>query len=153
MFGSHGKFIVTRKANILEVDATGPFNQAAVNCYQSDLLTLVTEIKGGWGQIVYMHENCLYTPGAEQQMYSFTKMRKDLGLQAIALVFVDNNTMQIIKDKVADFYQSLAVTYHFFTDKSQAKEWLDKQLTPLVKPTQALSTDTYDLNTQLVCQL
>jgi len=128
MFGSHGTFIVTKKANILEVDATGPFNQGAVDCYQSDVLALVQEIKGGWGQIAYINENCLYTPGAEQQMYRFTKMRKELGLQAIALVFVDHNSMQIVRDKIADFYQSLAVSYHFFTDKLQAEEWLDKQL-------------------------
>jgi len=148
MFSSHGKFIVSRKANIVEVDATGPFNHEAVIGYQNDIIDCVEDIQGSWGQVVYIHDNCFYTPGAEQLMYGYCKARQDLGLKAIALVLMNNDAMQIMKDKIADYYQRLNIPHQFFTEQSVAQKWLDSQLAPFNSDRSSTPSETIN---QLIC--
>lgn len=144
MFDSHGKFVVTQQGNVLKVDASGPFNHEAVDCYQEDVVAAIKNIDGPWGQLILMHANCLYTPKAEERMYHFSKLRKDLGLKAIALVFIDKNTMFIVKDKIADYYKNLDIAYEFFTQRNHAEQWLTTQLQP---------TTTVNNQTDLSCHI
>ena len=106
MFESHGRFVVCRQGNILKVDATGPFNHEAVENYQEDVVDAIKYLDEPWGQLILMHENCLYTPQAAQAMYHFAELRQKLGLVAIALVFIDKNAMLIVQDKISDFYHN-----------------------------------------------
>ncbi|NQZ30303.1 MAG: hypothetical protein HRU06_03470 [Oceanospirillaceae bacterium] len=133
MFDSHGKFIVSLQGNILRVDASGPFNHEAVDCYQEDVIAALKSLSGPWGQLILMHANCLYTPEAEERMYHFSQLRKELGLKAIALVFVDQDAMFIVKDKISSFYKNIDITYHFFTQQLLAEQWLATQLQPTMR--------------------
>ena len=128
MFDSHGEFIVSYQDNIIEVEATGPFNLKAVKRYEEDVVEAVTHIHSPWGQIVFMHQNCLYTPEAEKEMHKFSKLRKRLGLSAIVLVFIDHQAMFLIKDKISEFYLQHDIPCEFFTQKVEASEWLSQQL-------------------------
>ena len=128
MFGLHGEFVVSYQGSIIEVEATGPFNLKAVKCYEKDVVEAVTHIHVPWVQIVFMHQDCLYTPEAEQEMHKFSKRRKRLGLTAIALVFIDLHTMYLSKDQIAKFYQQHDIPCEFFTQKEAANKWLSKQL-------------------------
>ena len=128
MFESHGRFVVCRQGNILKVDATGPFNHEAVENYQEDVVDAIKYLDEPWGQLILMHENCLYTPQAAQAMYHFAKLRRELGLVAIALVFIDKNAMLIVQDKISDFYQGLKIPYQFFYNREEGTHWLKNKL-------------------------
>jgi len=128
MFDSHGKFIISYKDNIIEVQASGPFNLEAVKCYEEAVVEAVRQISNPWGQIIFMHHNCLYTPEAEEEMQRFTKLRKELGLKTIALVFTDHTAMFLIRDKISSFYRQQDIPCEFFTDKTEAYKWLNTQL-------------------------
>lgn len=130
MFESHGRFVVCRQGNILKVDATGPFNHEAVENYQEDMVDAIKYLDEPWGQLILMHENCLYTPQAAQAMYHFAELRRELGLVAIALVFIDKNAMLIVQDKISDFYQRLEIPYQFFYNREEGTHWLKNQLLP-----------------------
>ena len=131
MFDLHGKFIVSRWGNIIEVHAHGPFNNEAIEDYQEDVLAELKTINPHWGMLVFMHKNCLTTPEGGEKLKEHAKILQDLGLKAIALIFTDEEPIQFVKDNLTNFYQYLGITAQFFQQQVAAQQWLDAQLAPM----------------------
>ncbi len=128
LFESHGHFKVSVQNNTIRVLAFGPFNTQAVSNYKNDLILAIQQIEGPWTQLNQMHQNCLYTPEAQQKMHHLTQFRKDQGLVAAAFIFKDCFGTIILQEQLSGIYNKAQIPCQFFDDSATANLWLQQQI-------------------------
>jgi len=128
LFESHGHFKVSVQNNTIHVLALGPFNTQAVSNYKEDLILAIQQIEGPWTQLNQMHQNCLYTPEAQQQMHHLTQFRKEQGLIAVAFIFKDCFGASILQEQLSSIYSKIRIPCQFFDDSASASLWLQQQM-------------------------
>jgi len=125
---AHGVHRIEFKDKILTVEAKGPFNEQQVQNYQAQLQKVLSKIKGQWGQLNLLHQDCIFTPQAEREMYHTIKLRKQCGVCAIAVVFVDTEPTGIVEKQLTRLYQQFNIVHAYFIDEDAALDWLETQV-------------------------
>jgi len=125
---AHGVHRIEFKDKILTVEAKGPFNEQQVQNYQAQLQEVLSEIKGHWGQLNLLHQDCIFTPQAEREMYQTIKLRKQFGVCAIAVVFVDTARTAIVEQQLTRLYRQFNIVHAYFIDTDAALVWLEAQV-------------------------
>ena len=123
IFRKHGVYSLEVKDQVLIVDATGPFNDELVMCYQNELETCIAQLETScWGQIVTLHAQSLFTPEAEQSLINSLKHRKSRGLKASAVV--SDSPYSLVRIQISRIYNQAGVAHDFFENEEHAFNWL-----------------------------
>ena len=128
MFHTHGEHKLQLDGNILTVEARGPFNIEQIDHYRNALLSELENINQPWGQLNELHQDCLFTPQGEEEMYSTIKLRKDTGICAVAIYFIDGQPNSIAEQQLRRMYAVHNISYQCFKQKEQAVVWLKEQI-------------------------
>lgn len=128
MFHAHGEHSVSLTDDILTVEAKGPFNIEQIACYQEALKSVLSDVKPPWAQLNLLHKDCLFTPQGEKDLADSIQLRKDYGLCAIAVVFVDSGLHTIAEQQLKKVYSEHNINYDCFDNKEQALKWLKQQI-------------------------
>lgn len=127
MFNTHGEHMLKFDDSILTVEARGPFNNEQIALYHAELHSILKRTTAPWAQLNILHQDCLFTPEGEKSMSENIKMRKDLGICAIAVVFVDGAT-SIVEQQLGRMYAQYDIPYACFDNTEDATIWLRKCL-------------------------
>ena len=125
---AHGLHRIEFKDKILTVEARGPFNEQQVQNYQAQLQKVLSKVQGQWGQLNLLHQDCIFTPQAEREMYHTIKLRKQRGVCAIAVVFIDTARTGLVEKQLTRLYQQFDIDHAYFTDVDAATVWIKEQL-------------------------
>ncbi len=128
MFLPHGEYRIELKNDVLLIEAKGPFNIELVKQYTQEVDTIIKTLIKPWGQVLILHQDCLFTPEAERLMYRTVEHRKKLGLVASAVVFADPQSRFIIEQQLSNIYQMSQVQYRCFEDEVAGTAWVDERL-------------------------
>lgn len=131
MFPRHGKFSVEVDAQMLVVNATGPFNEELVRDYKMAVDAAVAHLSegSGWGQVIVLEKESLFTPDAERVLVQSLKNRKRSGLKASAVVLMENVTgRSLIKQQMSGAYKKAGIEFTFSETINSAKAWLSSHL-------------------------
>jgi len=132
---SHGVYQVKIKANVLMLEATGPFNLQYVNDLTTTMQREIEKMDDHWGQMTIFHNNSLFVPDALQKVKSSMYHRKENGLKYVAVVLLDPQCSFVIKEQISEIYQSAQIPFKFFDDYPTAESWLTTTLNKaLIKP-------------------
>ena len=125
---AHGLHRIEFKDKFLTVEARGPFNDQQVQNYQAQLQEVLSKVKGHWGQLTLLHQDCIFTPQAEREMYHTIKLRKQRGVCAIAVVFIDTAPTGLVEQQLTRLYQQFNIMHAYFIDADAALVWLEAQV-------------------------
>lgn len=128
MFHSHGEHKVTLNGSILTVEARGPFNIEQIAVYEQALTDALKEVTKPWAQLNILYRDCLFTPEGEQELSHSIKMRKHLGVCAIAVVFVEEESNSIAELQLGRMYGKYEIPFGCFATVEKAEAWLQEQL-------------------------
>lgn len=131
MFPRHGKFSVEVDSQMLIVNATGPFNEELVRDYKAAVDAAVAHLQQGhgWGQVIVLEKESLFTPDAERVLVQSLKNRKRGGLRASAVVLMENVTgRSLIKQQISGAYNKAGIEFTFSDTLAGAKAWLSGHL-------------------------
>ncbi len=128
MFHTHGEHKLQLDGDILTVEANGPFNVEQIDCYRAALLSELENVSKPWGQLNTLHQDCLFTPQGEEELFSTIKLRKDTGICAVANYFVDDGANSIAEEELRRIYAIHDINYKCFKQKEQAIAWLKEQI-------------------------
>lgn len=122
----HGSYSIEQVNNILLVDAQGPFNEVTAKKYHQDIENYTKKMRNSpWGSLISYRGNGVFTPDAEQSLIETTHYRMKNGMIAVAAVINDTAYADILQMQLQRIYQSCQIQFHFFSDSSNAKLWLD----------------------------
>ena len=77
-FSEHGRIDVKADGNIIIVDGEGPYNAEIVRAYKIKFKSLMDEICSRysvWSQIVFVHNESIMTPEAENDLMELNKLK------------------------------------------------------------------------------
>ena len=121
----HGIYTIESSGRILFVDATGPFNDEVIRRYLKELMAEIEALAPDpWAMFVIFRNVSLFTPEAERELTAVNKLRKDLGMEFIALVFLDIVGAEILRSQIDRIYESAGVEHAYFDSSAKAREWL-----------------------------
>ncbi|MCW8833181.1 MAG: hypothetical protein OQK09_02440 [Colwellia sp.] len=125
-YSAHGSYSIEQDNNILLVDAQGPFNEVTAKKYHQDIEIYTKKMSNSpWGSLISYKGNGVFTPDAEQSLIETTHYRMENGMIAVAAVINDTAYADILQMQLQRIYQSCQIQFHFFSDSSNAKLWLD----------------------------
>tara|TARA_R110000787_G_scaffold41731_5_gene102794 strand:- start:1525 stop:1932 length:408 start_codon:yes stop_codon:yes gene_type:complete len=123
------KYLITPRANILQVDAFGPFSDHITEKYIDDMYSACEQFSGQpWGLLISFYGNSIFSPEAEEALVKVNKQRVKQGLIANASVLIDSSTADIQQLQLRRIYQACNITFYVFSDIDNAKSWLEEFL-------------------------
>lgn len=123
---AHGSYSIKQDDNILLVDMQGPFNEITAKQYHQDIETHTQNMRSTpWGSLISYSGKGIFTPDAEQSLIETTHYRTENGMIAIAAVINDTAYADVLQMQLQRIYQSFQIQFHFFSDSTNAKIWLD----------------------------
>jgi len=123
-FAPHGEYRIVNEKNMLLVEAKGPFNSEIVANYAADMELAVQQVVAPWVQLIILHQEALFTPDAERQMYRTISKRKALGMSASAIVIIGASARFAIELQISGIYNDLQVRHQYFDNQKAARDWL-----------------------------
>ena len=126
-FKEHGVFEIKTEAELLLVDATGPFNDEVVKRYNIALDSCIQELEASqWNQIITLHQLSLFTPEAEIILTDTLIKRRFRGLVAGYIVLENVDCKLLVKEQLSRCYSKAGVQHHFFDSMSEVNESLTR---------------------------
>ncbi|MCJ8337042.1 MAG: hypothetical protein MJK10_01100 [Pseudomonadales bacterium] len=124
-FEEHGVFKIETEANLLFVDATGPFSDGVTKHYIESVEFCIQQLEvSQWNQIITLHQLSLFTPEVEKLLTAALINRKKRGLKAVFLILEDVYFKSLIKEQWSRCYTKAEIEHHFFDSTSEAKKSL-----------------------------
>jgi len=120
-----GKYAIESKANILYVEAYGPFNSNITEQYIEDMYAACEQFAGEpWGLLISFYGNSVFSPEAEEALIKVNKYRVKQGLIANASVIINSTTADTQQLQLRRIYQAANVISYVFSDVESANQWL-----------------------------
>ena len=126
-YPAHGSYTIEKNERIMLINAQGPFNDITTEQYQQDFKTLISQMSGkAWALLLSINADGIFIPEAEQRLKDTTQYRMENGMVAIAVVITDSRPYtDMLQMQLQRIYQSCDLTFNFFSDTENAKNWLD----------------------------
>lgn len=98
-FIKHGVFEIETEAQLLLVDATGPFNDEVAKQYIEALESCIQQLEvSQWNQIITLHQLSLLSPEVEKLFTSALIKRTTRGLKAVLLIVENVYFKSLVKE-------------------------------------------------------
>ncbi|GAB2694453.1 hypothetical protein [Aliiglaciecola aliphaticivorans] len=125
----HGDYVVGNFRQVLLFSGRGPWNDEAL---EKGIQTTSSSIEfidstRPWGQLSCLYGESLFPPSAYEIFLEQTKFRKKYGITSIAVVILNSDVSNTIKQQLSSGYRAMDVNYAFFDSIDEAVEWLESQ--------------------------
>ncbi|GAA0852830.1 hypothetical protein [Aliiglaciecola litoralis] len=122
----HGDYTVGESGQVVLLSGRGPWNDETLKQGASDTSKIIVSVskRGPWGQLSYLSGESLMPPSTFKTFIERTQERKNLGMQALAIVITDSDIVNTIKAQLTQAYLPLGVTHQFFNEIDDAITWL-----------------------------
>lgn len=128
-FPEHGRLKLSTVGQILIIEGEGPANIEAIKDYQTRVVQYREAImQAPWASLVLLSGVPLITADGIDLLHQIVTDAKALKLKATAIVFIDVEFENVIRQFWESIYKDVGVTYGFFDTEQDAKEWLLKIL-------------------------
>ncbi len=120
-----GQYSLEVTDNILLVDAQGPFDQAVMDQFVTDMHEVCKKLSGRpWGSLVTYYGNGIFTPEAEEGLIAITKYRVKHGMVANASIIMNSAQADLQQMQLQRIYQASKIRFHVFSEMNRGREWL-----------------------------
>ncbi|WP_245961515.1 hypothetical protein [Thalassotalea euphylliae] len=125
----HSHYDITKKDNILLVDAKRIFDEDSIEQYHQDMLDLTLEMKHQpWASLICYEGSGVFTPEVEQHIIDITKFRVKNNMVANATVLLNTAHADIQQMQLRRIYNSCQLPFFVFSDRDSAEAWLQDYL-------------------------
>lgn len=125
----HGDYIVSRSQQVILFAGRGPWNDESLMHGTRQMAVNIGNLDKSrpWAQLSCLFGECLLPPSTFNMFVKQSKIRKEMGLQALAIVILDTDIMNTIKQQLTSAYQEVGIEHAFFTSIVEAIQWLEQQ--------------------------
>lgn len=128
-FPAHGELAMEIDGRLLRIKGEGPGNVEAIINYQKEIQQFREQLAHSpWASLVEMSGQPMLPPEATSMMIDTIKHAKTLNLVATAVVFVNVEFSESVKQFWRAIYQEAGLEHAFFDRLEDAKEWLLAQI-------------------------
>jgi hypothetical protein len=132
-FKAHGRIDMWMQDNLLQYDATGPFNEEVFDLLavaQLDFLQTL-KITGPWASIATLRNSAMSTPGGIQRYTELMQSPKPPNLEPVATAFVIGPEIEggrLMSPHFASIYASINRTFQIFETRASAETWVQSMV-------------------------
>ena len=125
----HGDYESGRSEQLILFAARGPWNDETLRRGSRLLGEYIAELDRSkpWGQLSCLYGESLMPPSAYAIFVKQTKIRKQAGMQALAIVVRHSEITLTIKAQLTNAYTDADIDHAFFDDIETASHWLAQQ--------------------------
>lgn len=124
-FPAHGKMRLSIEGQLLVVEGTGPANIEMVQEYQRQVMELRKQLMHApWVSLALLGGTPLVSPEAKDKFVQIIKQAKKMHLRATAVVFIEMESVEIVRQFWQDIYMQGGVNYQVFETEAEARVWL-----------------------------
>lgn len=132
----HGDYIVGNNQQILLFAGRGPWNDEAMlqgAKLMGQKIALFDQAKP-WAQLSCLVGESLMPPSTFRTFIHHCKIRKERGLACLAIVILDSEVKNTIKQQLSEAYLKADIEHQFFSSIEQAVSWLGQNDFALDRP-------------------
>ncbi|MDP5029603.1 hypothetical protein [Paraglaciecola sp.] len=136
----HGDYVVGINQQVLLFVGRGPWNDEALIDGAKKLGKEIQhlDLTLPWAQLSCLVGECLMPPSTFDGFVYHSKIRKEKGLACLAIVILESDISNTIKQQLGAAYRQAEIEHQFFNSIESAIEWLAQQHFQLDRP--ALTT-------------
>lgn len=125
----HGDYVVGRCNQVVLFAGKGPWNDETLYQGTKMLGEQISQVDmtQPWAQFSCLFGESLMPPSAFKLFAKQTKIRKERGLSALAIVIQDSDIKSTIKHQLTEAYTQADIEHAFFDDSSLALDWLKER--------------------------
>jgi hypothetical protein len=113
------------EGQLLIVEGTGPANIEMVHEYQRQVMGLRKQIMHApWASLALLSGTPLVSPEAKDQFVQVIKQAGAMHLRATAVVLIDMESAEMVRQFWQGIYIEAGVNYKFFETQQEARIWL-----------------------------
>lgn len=128
-FPAHGQLSLSIENRLLIIEGEGPGNTEVAIQYQKNIQPYREKLADApWVSLVKLSGMPLLPPEATGLMTSSIKNAMTMNLVATAIVLVDVEFAEMVKQFWSAVYEETGLAYGFFDTESQARQWLNHKL-------------------------
>ena len=123
----HGDYSVSLSLQTIMLSARGPWNDESLllggKAMRKNIGQL--DLNKPWGCLSCLYGESLMPPSAYEAFEKHTVIRKNLGVNGLAVVIKDSDIAFTIKSQLTKAYQAAGVEFEFFSEIESAITWLN----------------------------
>lgn len=128
-FPIHGDLHLSIEGQLLVIEGEGPANLEMVLQYQRKVQAYRDSIMHKpWASLVLLSGTPLVPPEAKVLLTEIIRQAQQMHLAATAVVLIDVEYALIVRKFWQSIYEETGVTYQFFEDERDARDWLSRIL-------------------------
>ncbi len=123
----HGDYGVGRCGQVILFAGRGPWNDESLKDGTRRLGNAISSVDQTqpWVQFSFLVGESIMPPSAFEMFAYQTKIRKQKGLSALAIVIQDSDIANTIKHQLTTAYDAAEIEHRYFDDVHEAREWLN----------------------------
>jgi hypothetical protein len=125
----HGEYVVGRCDQVILLRARGPWNDETLKRGSHEFSLHSQKLTEGkpWAQLSCLYGESIMPPWTFKHFVYHTKIRKDQGLSALAVVILDSDIEATIKQQLSQAYSEVEISHSFFNNVDASIKWLNQQ--------------------------
>ncbi|MEP4892113.1 MAG: hypothetical protein ABJV04_18985 [Aliiglaciecola sp.] len=125
----HGNYVVGKCRQVLLFSGRGPWNDEALEkgVENTSYASESVDQSRPWGQLSCLYGESLFPPSTYELFLEQTRMRKNNGIRSIAIVILNSDISNTIRQQLSSGYETVGVDYAFFDSVDAAIEWLESK--------------------------
>jgi hypothetical protein len=128
-FPAHGTMRLSVEGQLLIIEGSGPANIEMVQEYQQKVMGLRKQIMHApWASLALLSGTPLVSPEAKELFVKVIKQAKTMHLRATAVVLIDMESADMVRQFWQEIYIDAGVKYDFFETIEEARNWLQSVL-------------------------
>ena len=122
----HGDYIVGTNQQVLLFVGRGPWNDEAlfVGTKKMGQQISLLDLSKPWAQLSCLVGECLMPPSTFDAFVNQSKIRKQRGLKCLAIVILESDVANTIKQQLSEAYKKADIEHQFFFSIDPALQWL-----------------------------
>ncbi|MFA3790134.1 hypothetical protein AB6T38_03365 [Aliiglaciecola sp. SL4] len=125
----HGNYVVGKCRQVILYSGRGPWNDEALEKgikNTGDATELVDKSRP-WGQITCLYGESLFPPSTYEIFLEQNRIRKNNGITCIAVVILNSDISNTIKQQRSIGYEATGIDYAFFDSVDNSIPWLESK--------------------------
>ncbi|WP_339722617.1 hypothetical protein [uncultured Paraglaciecola sp.] len=124
----HGDYVVSRSLQTIMFSARGPWNDETMKRGAREMGENIAQLdlSKPWGTLSCLYGESLMPPSTFNSFAKHTLIRKSMGLKALAVVILDSDIANTIKNQLTPAYQEADLKFAFLPDINSAIAWLSE---------------------------
>ncbi|WP_240615646.1 hypothetical protein [Alteromonas facilis] len=127
-FQHHGEFVTRRSGQLLLFAGRGPWNDLTMKTGSRDMAGYIEQFDHSkpWAQISCIYGESLMPPSTFDSFTKHTVIRRQIGLEELAIAIIDSDIRHTIKAQLQEAYAKADVEFRFYSAIEDAIQSLDQ---------------------------